>query len=78
MDLLLLLLCVVGVAAGDSACPLSFQQIGRGCYFYGYFKLNWFRAMEFCHSFGEGASLATMDSDRENRHVKEWLLEHGQ
>ena len=65
-------------AAHGSSCPLSFQRIGRGCYFYGYFKLNWFRAMEFCHSFGRGASLATLDSPGENRKIKTWLLEHGE
>jgi len=64
-------------AANASSCPLSFQRIGRGCYFYGYFKLNWFRAMEFCHSFGRGASLATLDTPGENRKIKTWLLEHG-
>ena len=65
-------------AAHASSCPLSFQRIGRGCYFYGYFKLNWFRAMEFCHSFGRGASLATLDTPGENRKIKTWLLEHGE
>merc|ERR1712088_767529 len=65
-------------AAHGSSCPLSFQRIGRGCYFYGYFKLNWFRAMEFCHSFGRGASLATLDTPGENRKIKTWLLEHGE
>ena len=65
-------------AANASSCPLSFQRIGRGCYFYGYFKLNWFRAMEFCHSFGRGASLATLDTPGENRKIKTWLLEHGE
>jgi len=65
------------LGAAHASCPLSFQRIGRGCYFYGYFKLNWFRAMEFCHSFGRGASLATLDTPGENRKIKTWLLEHG-
>ena len=66
------------LGAAHASCPLSFQRIGRGCYFYGYFKLNWFRAMEFCHSFGRGASLATLDTPGENRKIKTWLLEHGE
>ena len=24
-------------------CPPSYQPIGDGCYFFGQFKLNWFR-----------------------------------
>ena len=75
--LFLLLLGLLRAAHGSS-CPLSFQRIGRGCYFYGYFKLNWFRAMEFCHSFGQGASLATLDTPGENRKIKTWLLKHGE
>ena len=73
-----MVLGLLGAAQGSSGCPLSFQRIGRGCYFYGYFKLNWFRAMEFCHSFGRGASLATLDTPGENRKIKTWLLEHGE
>ena len=34
--------------------------------------------MEFCHSFGRGASLATLDTPGENRKIKTWLLEHGE
>jgi hypothetical protein len=64
-------------AAQGAFCPAAFQRIGSGCYFYGYFRLNWFRAMEFCHSFGAGASLATLDTRADNRRVKAWLLEHG-
>ena len=71
-----MVLGLLGAACGS--CPLSFQRIGRGCYFYGYFKLNWYRAMEFCHSFGRGASLATLDTPAENRKIKAWLRENGE
>jgi hypothetical protein len=44
-------------------CPAGFHDLGDGrCYFYGYFKLNWFRAMEFCHSFGSDVSLACIET----------------
>merc|ERR1712059_222822 len=56
---------------------LSFRRIGSGCYFYGFFKLNWFRAMEFCHSFGQGTSLATVETEKENKFIKHWLLRYG-
>ena len=60
-----------------SECPIAFHQIGGKCYFYGYFKLNWFRAMEFCHSFGESVSLACIETPQENEHLKNWLIAHG-
>jgi len=65
------------VESQHSECPVSFQKIGGRCYFYGYFKLNWFRAAEFCHSFGLGASLATIESLEENDHIERFLLQHG-
>ena len=58
-------------------CPIAFHDIGGRCYFYGYFKLNWFRAMEFCHSFGESVSLACIESKQENEQLKKWLLQNG-
>lgn len=58
-------------------CPIAFHKIGNKCYFYGYFKLNWFRAMEFCHSFGESVSLACIESHEENNHLKDWLIANG-
>ena len=60
-----------------SECPIAFHQIGGKCYFYGYFKLNWFRAMEFCHSFGESVSLACIETPEENEHLKNWLISNG-
>ena len=35
------------------------------------------RAMEFCHSFGDGVSLATIETRKENDQLKTWLLKHG-
>ena len=61
----------------DSDCPPSFIRLGEKCYFYGYFKLNWFRAMEFCHSFGEGVSLACIETEKENVRLKNWLIHNG-
>ena len=58
-------------------CPIAFHDIGGRCYFYGYFKLNWFRAIEFCHSFGESVSLACIESKDENQQLKKWLLRNG-
>ena len=58
-------------------CPIAFHDIGGRCYFYGYFKLNWFRAIEFCHSFGESVSLACIESQDENEQLKKWLLRNG-
>lgn len=58
-------------------CPSAFHAVGSGCYFYGYFKLNWFRAMEFCHSLGKDASLVVIETEQENRDLKEWLTVHG-
>ena len=58
-------------------CPIAFHDIGGRCYFYGYFKLNWFRAIEFCHSFGESVSLACIESKDENEQLKKWLLRNG-
>ena len=43
-------------------CPAGFAGIGGGCYFHSLFKLNWFRAMEFCHSFGSHVSLACIET----------------
>ncbi|KAK8391147.1 hypothetical protein O3P69_017064 [Scylla paramamosain] len=61
----------------DSLCPMAFQKLGSRCYFYGYFPLNWYRAAEFCHSFGRGVSLATLETAEENHHVKKWLTMNG-
>ena len=61
----------------NGGCPIAFHKIGEKCYFYGYFKLNWFRAMEFCHSFGESVSLACIETQEENEHLKEWLIANG-
>ena len=61
----------------EGGCPIAFHKIGAKCYFYGYFKLNWFRAMEFCHSFGESVSLACIETQEENEHLKEWLIANG-
>ncbi|XP_050734505.1 perlucin-like protein [Eriocheir sinensis] len=61
----------------DSPCPMAFQKLGSRCYFYGYFPLNWFRAAEFCHSFGRGVSLATLETAEENYYVKKWLTLNG-
>jgi len=33
--------------------------------------------MEFCHSMGQGVSLATIETREENYHLKKWLLKHG-
>ena len=60
-----------------SDCPPSFARLGPKCYFFGYFKLNWFRALEFCHSFGEGVSLACIETEKENVRVKNWLIHNG-
>jgi len=68
-------LCANGRRYED--CPVSFQKIGGRCYFYGYFKLNWWRAAEFCHSFGLGASLATLETKEENEYVEDFLLKYG-
>merc|ERR1712156_63436 len=61
----------------NGGCPIAFHRIGEKCYFYGYFKLNWFRAMEFCHSFGESVSLACIETQDENEHLKRWLIANG-
>eukprot|EP00094_Tigriopus_californicus_P012061 TCALIF_11654-PA protein Name:"Similar to Perlucin (Haliotis laevigata)" AED:0.53 eAED:0.53 QI:0/0.25/0/0.4/0.75/0.8/5/0/476 len=61
----------------SSLCPIAFHEIGGKCYFYGYFKLNWFRAMEFCHSFGQSVSLACIENTEENDSLKQWLEKHG-
>jgi len=61
----------------NAGCPIAFHRIGDKCYFYGYFKLNWFRAMEFCHSFGSSVSLACIESPQENDYLKNWLIEYG-
>ena len=68
----------IGDPADDNACPIAFHNIGGRCYFYGYFKLNWFRAMEFCHSFGRSVSLACIETPEENANLKEWLIKHGE
>ncbi|XP_069181333.1 perlucin [Procambarus clarkii] len=59
------------------SCPMAFHKIGTKCYFYGYFPLNWFRAAEFCHSFGNGVSLATIETAQENLYIKKWLAVNG-
>ncbi|KAG7153435.1 Perlucin-like 3 [Homarus americanus] len=61
-----------------SKCPMAFHEVGGSCYFYGYFPLNWFRAAEFCHSFGSGVSLATIETLQENYFIKKWLAVNGQ
>ena len=61
----------------DNPCPMAFTHIGGRCYFYGGFKLNWFRAMEFCHSFGRSVSLAAIETRQENEALKGWLVENG-
>ncbi|KAG7155161.1 Perlucin-like 2, partial [Homarus americanus] len=53
------------------------HEVGGSCYFYGYFPLNWFRAAEFCHSFGSGVSLATIETLQENYFIKKWLAVNG-
>ncbi|CAL4128821.1 unnamed protein product [Meganyctiphanes norvegica] len=58
-------------------CPMAFHEIGGRCYFFGYFPLNWFRAAEFCHSFGKGVSLASIETAQENYHIKQWLMVNG-
>ncbi|KAK3885239.1 hypothetical protein Pcinc_010513 [Petrolisthes cinctipes] len=58
-------------------CPMAFHELGERCYFYGYFPLNWFRAAEFCHSFGRGVSLATIETATENFYIKKWLAVNG-
>ncbi|XP_068241807.1 perlucin-like isoform X2 [Palaemon carinicauda] len=58
-------------------CPMAFHEIGGKCYFYGYFPLNWYRAAEFCHSFGRGVSLASIESVQENYFIKNWLSVNG-
>ncbi|XP_071530261.1 dromaiocalcin-1-like [Panulirus ornatus] len=60
-----------------TACPIAFHAMGSKCYFYGYFPLNWFRAAEFCHSFGQDVSLAAIDTAQENYHIKRWLVVNG-
>ncbi|XP_042206194.1 LOW QUALITY PROTEIN: perlucin-like [Homarus americanus] len=60
-----------------SKCPMAFHEVGGSCYFYGYFPLNWFRAAEFCHSFGSGVSLATIETLQENYFIKKWLAVNG-
>ena len=49
----------------EGNCPAGFTEIGGGCYFHSLFKLNWFRAMEFCHSFGSHVSLACIETREE-------------
>ena len=65
------------IKSNNDGCPIAFHRIGEKCYFYGYFKLNWFRAMEFCHSFGESVSLACIETQDENEHLKRWLIANG-
>ena len=66
-----------GGGEGGRRCPIAFVDIGGRCYFFGYFKLNWFRAMEFCHSFGQSVSLACIETEQENQSLKRWLLLNG-
>ena len=80
LPLPLLLLLISSSEASISSqtfCPSAFHPVGAGCYFYGHFKLNWFRAMEFCHSLGREASLAVIETDQENTQLKQWLTAHG-
>ena len=65
-------------ATESSRCPIAFHEIGGKCYFYGKFKLNWYRAMEFCHSFGQSVSLACIETQEENNQLKEWLENNGE
>jgi len=65
------------VVEDEGNCPAGFTGIGGGCYFHSLFKLNWFRAMEFCHSFGSHVSLACIETRRENERIKEWLNKYG-
>ncbi len=44
---------------------MGFTDIDGRCYYYGDFKLNWFRAIEFCHSFGSQVSLACIETRQE-------------
>ena len=34
--------------------------------------------MEFCHSFGDGVSLAAIETREENEVIKDWLGENGE
>ena len=54
--LAMLLYSAFVAAVASRFCPPGYRPIGEGCYFYGHFRLNWFRAMEFCHSFGKVGS----------------------
>ena len=63
--------------SSSEGCSNGFHRLGNGCYFYAYFRLNWFRAMEFCHSFGAGISLAAIESWEENEEIKLWLKDNG-
>ena len=63
--------------SSQTFCPSAFHPVGSGCYFYGHFKLNWFRAMEFCHSLGKDASLAVIETEEENKELQQWLRLHG-
>ncbi len=65
-------------AGGGGECPVAFSRIGGRCYFYGRFKLNWFRAAEFCHSFGAEVSLACIETGGENAALRDWLVENGE
>ncbi|XP_018006966.1 perlucin-like [Hyalella azteca] len=58
-------------------CPMAFEEAGGRCYFFGRFPLNWFRALEFCHSFGSSVSLATIETSRENFFIKQFLRASG-
>ena len=33
--------------------------------------------MEFCHSFGKDSSLVVIETEQENNHLKQWLINHG-
>ena len=75
--LILLIACSEAAISSQTFCPSAFQPVGSGCYFYGHFKLNWFRAMEFCHSLGKDASLAVVETEGENWELQQWLKVHG-
>lgn len=83
MRVVIILLAVLAITDSYVAhrileeCPRGFLHLGRGCYFYAYFRLNWFRAMEFCHSFGPGVSLAAIETPEENDDIKMWLKDNG-